>query len=341
MLKLQIKLIEGGIAVKKPVKIIIGLFVLIFISVFLILRVNRDGGNAKIIGIIQLVEHDALDSARNGFVDGLSEAGYTDGENIKIDYQNAQGDQSNCNLIVSKFIKSKSDLILAIATQAAQAAGNATKTIPILVTAVTDPAAAGLVKSNHLPQTNITGTSDLSPVEKQIELIIKLKPGVKKLGILYSSGEANSKYQGDIACLEAQKLGIETQVFTFSQASELQQITETMVQRVDAIYTPTDNLVASGMPIISQVATKNGVPVVCGETNVVSKGSVGTYGMDYYELGKLTAKQAIEILENKNTPQNMPIMYLKDTKLVLNNDIIKKLNIIVPQETAIAAEFIN
>ena len=146
------------------------------------------------IGVNQLVRHAALDASYQGFVDALKEAGYIDGENIKIDYQIAQNDQSTLNTIATKLVNDGSDLILAIATPSAQAVANATKDIPILVTAVTDPAGSGLVESNEVPGGNVSGTSDLTPVRQQIELITKLVPNAKKIAILYSSSESNSKF---------------------------------------------------------------------------------------------------------------------------------------------------
>ena len=293
------------------------------------------------IGVLQLVEHDALDEARKGFVDGLAEYGLVDGENISIDYENAQGEQSNCCLLTNKLINKKSDLILSIATPAAQALANATKDIPILITAITSPQAAGLVETNEKPNTNVTGTSDLAPVKKQIGLIKDLMPSAKKIGILFCSNEANSEYQAGLAVSEIEKLGLQSQIFTVSQSSEVAQVVQSMVGNVDAIYTPTDNMMASTMPTISSIATAAGIPIVCGETNVVHKGAIGTYGMDYYKLGKLTAHQAFEILVNHKKPQDMPIEYLEQNDLTLNSDIIEALHIKVPEKLSNIAQFVK
>ena len=179
---------------------------------------------AKKIGVCQLVTHDALDASYQGFVDGLKDAGYVDGENITIDYQNAQGDQSNCNTIATKLVNENCDLILAIATNAAQSCANATKDIPILVTAVTDPADAGVVESNEVPGGNVSGTSDLTPVKKQMELLVKLIPDAKKIAILYCSSETNSQVQANMAKDEAEALGLETQFATVSASNEIEQL---------------------------------------------------------------------------------------------------------------------
>lgn len=302
--------------------------------------IGVNSGKIK-IGILQLVEHDALDQARKGFVDGLEELGLVDGKNIEIDYENAQGEQSNCCLLSNKLINKKSDLILAIATPAAQAIANATKNIPILVTAITSPESAGLVESNEKPNSNVSGTSDLAPVKKQIALIKNLKPSVEKIGILFCSNEANSEYQANLAVKEIEKLGLKSQIFTVSQSSEVAQVVQSMVSSVDAIYTPTDNMMASTMPTISSIATAQNIPVVCGETNVVGKGAIGTYGMDYYKLGKLAARQAFEILINGKDPKNMPIEYLQDNELTLNSDVIDALGIKIPDNLKNISQFVK
>ncbi|MDQ5984281.1 MAG: ABC transporter substrate-binding protein [Eubacteriales bacterium SKADARSKE-1] len=278
---------------------------------------NKNGEKTLKIGILQFVEHEALDASRKGFIDGLKELGF-DG---KFDYKNAQGDQANCTLIANQFASEDVDLILAIATPAAQSVAAVTSEIPILATAITNFEETGLT------QQNLTGTSDLAPIAKQIGLIKQLKPEAQKVGILFSSNEANSKYQAEIAVKEAEKVGLTSQIFTFSQVTEIQQVVESMLGKVDAIYTPTDNMVASNMELISKTALQGNIPVICGEVNLISKGAAGTFGMDYYELGKLTAKQAFEILESRNKPENMPIQYLENVKLALNPKIIKKLNL--------------
>ena len=187
------------------------------------------------IGVVQLVEHAALDASYKGFVDGLAEAGLVDGQNIKIDYQNAQGEQANCVTIAQKLVNDRSDLILAIATPAAQAVANLTRNIPILVTAVTDPASAQLVKSNEMPGTNVSGTSDLTPVEAQIKLAKQMVPNLKTIGFLYCSSEQNSKFQIDIAKKVCDELGIAYVDATVSNSNEIQQVTQSLVGKVDAI----------------------------------------------------------------------------------------------------------
>jgi len=267
-------------------------------------------------------------------VDALKEAGYVDGENLTIDYQVAQGDASNANTIATKLVNDNNDLILAIATPSGQAVANATKDIPILVTAVTDPEASGLVSSNEAPGGNLSGTSDLTPVKEQMELLMKLLPGAKTVAILYSSSESNSKIQAEMAVEAATALGLETVDATVSNTNEIQQVVESLVGKVDVIYAPTDNMIASAMPTVSQVANGNNIPVICGEAGMVEAGGLATYGIDYYELGVLTGKQAVRILEGTATTAEMPIEYLSADQctLTINEEVASQLGIEIPDD---------
>ena len=267
-----------------------------------------------------------------GFVDGLAEAGYVDGQNIKIDYQNAQGEQANCVTIAQKLVNDKDDLILAIATPAAQAVANLTKDIPILVTAVTDPESAKLVKSNAKPDTNVTGTSDLTPVDAQIQLLKKIVPTAKKVGLMYCSSEQNSMFQINIAKASCEKNGLEYVEGSVSNSNEIQQVTQNMVGKVDAIYIPTDNMLAAGMATVAMVANAAKLPVICGESGMVTAGGLATYGINYYELGKQTAKQAVEILKDGKNPADMPIEYLEKCDLSVNEETAKAIGVTIPAD---------
>jgi putative ABC transport system substrate-binding protein len=284
------------------------------------------------VGVIQFVQHDALDQTYEGFRDALEEAGYIDGENIEITLDNAQGDQSNCPLIMSKLVNNNSDLILAIATPAAQAASNATNDIPILVTAVTDPAESGLVASNEAPGGNITGTSDLTPIKEQMELLKELVPEAETVAVLYCSSESNSKIQADIAKEEAEKLGLTVKEATVSSSNEIQQVTQSLVGKVDAIYIPTDNIVAAGMQTVSQITTANKIPVICGEPGMVENGGLATKGINYYKLGRQTGEQAVRILSGEAEPATMPIEYLKEVEFKYNPEILEELGLELPAD---------
>lgn len=295
-----------------------------------------DGGSDKVyhIGVNQLVEHAALDASYQGFVDALKEAGYVDGENLVIDYQVAQGDTANANTIATKLVNDNNDLILAIATPSGQAVANATKDIPVLVTAVTDPQGSGLVTSNEAPGGNVSGTSDLTPVKEQMDLLVQLLPETKKIALLYSSSESNSKIQAEMAEEAATALGLETVDATVSNTNEIQQVVESLIGKVDAIYAPTDNMIASAMPTVAQVANMNNIPVICGESGMVEAGGLATYGIDYYQLGLLTGKQAVKILEGTATTAEMPIEYLSadQCELTINEEVAEQLGIEIPAE---------
>lgn len=292
------------------------------------------------IGVSQLVTHDALDASYKGFVDGLSEAGYVDGKNIKIDYQNASGDQSNCTTIAQKLVTDGNDLILAIATNAAQACANATSEIPILITAVTDPEATGLVESNEVPGGNVSGTSDLTPVAEQMKLLKRILPDANKVAILYCSSEVNSQIQAEMAVKEAENLGLETVHATVSASTEIQQVVESLIGKVDAIYAPTDNMIASGMATVAMIANENNLPVIVGEEGMLSEGGLATYGISYYELGKQTAAQAVKIIEDKAKIESLPIEYINadKVKIKINEEVASQLGIVFPDEVLAEAK---
>ena len=261
-----------------------------------------DGKTYK-IGVLQLVQHAALDKANEGFVKALDDSGIS----YEIDQQNASGEQSACQTISEKFVNDGDDLIYAIATPAAQAASAATTTIPIVLSAVTDPAESGLVASNDAPGGNVTGTSDLTPVAEQIDLLQQLLPDAKTVGILFCTAESNSEIQAQMARDACDKAGLAHADYTVSSSNEIQTVVESMVGKVDVIYAPTDNTIAA-------VATDNKIPVICGEENMVNEGGLATYGIDYYQLGYMAGEQAVEILKDGKNPGDIPIGYLSADK---------------------------
>jgi putative ABC transport system substrate-binding protein len=283
------------------------------------------------IGISQLVEHPALDSTREGFIEALKEAGYEDGKNIKIDFQNAQNDITNAQTIARKFVDEKVDMILAIATPAAQAAANVTKDIPILITAVTDPVSAGLAESLEKPGGNVTGTTDMNPVAEQIKLIKDLVPNAKKVGILYNAGEINSKVQVDIAKQAAAEYGLTIVEATVSNSNEVSQATQSLMGRVDAIYVPTDNTIVSSIGAVIKVANDHKIPVIGSERGQVEAGAIATKGIDYKELGKQTGRIAVEIIKGKK-PQDIPIEGAKVVTLIINQKAAETIGLTIPKD---------
>lgn len=277
------------------------------------------------IGVIQLTEHAALDAANEGFVAALNDSGIQ----YEIDQQNAQNDQSACQTIASKLVADGNDLILAIATPAAQAAAAETTEIPIIGTAITDFADAGLVNDNAAPGTNVTGTSDLTPVKEQIDLLKKLLPEAKTVGILYCSAESNSEFQADLAKSACEDAGLAYEVFTVASSNEIQTVVESMVGKVDVIYAPTDNTIAAGMSTVAMVANDNNLPTICGEVGMVEAGGLATYGIDYYQLGYLAGQQAVAILKGEAQVSETPIGYLaaEQCELSTNEETAAALNI--------------
>ena len=284
------------------------------------------------VGVIQLVQHPALDAANKGFIDGLKSKGFEEGKNVTFDQQNAQGDQSNLQTIAQRFVSNKDDLVCAIATPAAQTMANATKDIPIVGTAITDYKVAKLVKDSSKPGTNVTGTTDMNPVEAQIDLLVKIMPKAKTVGFIYNSSEVNSQLQIDLAKKAAAARGLATVEATVSSVNDIQQAAQSLMGKVDALYIPTDNVMASAMPNLIKITDEAKVPVFCAEAGMLKADGVATLGIDYYKLGFQTGEMAADILSGKSKPQDMAIQSQKTFTVTLNEEAIKKLGLTIPDD---------
>ena len=304
-------------------------------------QAGSSSGKTYKIGVVQLVEHNALDAANKGFVDGLKERGYEQGKNVEFDQQNAQADQSNLQNIAQRFVSGKMDLICAIATPAAQTVANATKDIPIVGTAITDYVGAKLAASNEKPGGNITGTSDMNPIKEQIDLLLKIKPDAKTIGTIYCSSEVNSEVQIKAMQEYAESKGLTVKVATISTVNALQQAAQSLVGSVDAFYEPTDNIVASAMPTLVAITDAAKKPIVCGEPNMVKAGGLITYGIDYYKLGMQSGEMAADILDGKSKPATMPIQMAKELKVFINKKDVTTLGIKIPDDIAKNAEMVE
>jgi len=289
------------------------------------------GSKVLKIGIVQIVEHPSLNTIRETFIAQLAEKGFKNGENIKIDYQNAQGEQTNLKTICQKFVADKSDLIVAIATPSALAAAGETSNIPVLFSACTDPIGSGLVKSLENPGGNVTGTSDAVSAEKIMELAKRITPGIKKIGALYNSSETNSISVINNLKEYAAKNGLEVIEGTVTNSSEVQQVTQSLAGQVDAIFSPIDNTIASAMPVVAQVAESAKKPVYVGADSMVQDGGLATYGINYTVLGQETANMAVEILNGKK-PGEIPVKTIKDVEIYVNNDTAKAIGITIPAD---------
>ena len=283
-----------------------------------------DGTTYK-IGLLQLVQHDALDKCNEGFIEALDASGIS----YEVDQQNAAGDTPTCTTIAQKFVNDGDDLIFAIATGAAQACAAETEDIPIVLTAVTDPAGSGLVDTNEAPGGNVTGSSDLTPVAKQIELLTQILPEAKSVGILYCSAESNSEIQAQLAHEACEAAGLTATDYTVATSNDIQTVVESMVGNVDVIYAPTDNVIAAGMPTVAMIANANGLPTIVGEEGMCTAGGLATYTIDYTELGKVAGEMAVKILTEGASPAEMPIEYYPDDKLrlVVNEETAAELGI--------------
>ncbi|MBQ2286973.1 MAG: ABC transporter substrate-binding protein [Acutalibacteraceae bacterium] len=282
------------------------------------------------VGICQLVQHDALDAATKGFKDALTEKL---GDKVTFDEQNAAGEPATCTTIVNQFVSSKVDLIFANATGALQAAVSATDSIPIVGTSITDYATA-LEMSDWNGKTgiNVTGTSDLAPLEDQAKMIKELIPNVKTVGILYCSGEANSKYQATEVAKYLKEMGIESREFTSADSNDLAQVVTSACAAVDAIYIPTDNTMASSTEIINNIAEPAKVPIIAGEEGICKGCGIATLSIDYYSLGKKAGEMAYDILVNGKDPADMEIGFASDLTKKYVKTRCEALGITVPSD---------
>lgn len=277
------------------------------------------------IGILQYVEHESLTAARKGFEKGLAEEGYKDGEDIKIAYENAQGDQANLQSISEKLV-SDNDLVLGIATPAAQSLVTASSDTPILFTAVTDPVSAKLVKTMKTPDGVATGTSDMSPVDEQVKLIQKVLPNAKKVGIMYTTSERNSEVQVEEAEKLFKKADIKVIKKGISSTNDVQDTAKSLMKDVDLIFVPTDNIIASAIPILRDLSKESKVPVVGGSADMVGEGLLFSYGPDYEKLGEQTAKMAVKVLEGEDVSK-LSAQYPEALNVAVNDDMAKALDI--------------
>ncbi|QDX94484.1 ABC transporter substrate-binding protein [Brevibacillus laterosporus] len=284
------------------------------------------------VGIVQIIEHPALDAAKDGFIAKMKANGFEEDKTVKYDLQSAQGNMDTAIQIAKKFAGDKVDLILAIGTPAVQAAAQTTTDIPILFTAVTDPVSAGLVKSMDKPGGNVSGTTDMNPVEEQLSLIKKLKADAKNVGVIYNAGEVNSKVQVDKAKEVAGKLGLTITEAAITNPTEVKQAAESMIGKVDSFYVPTDNMVVASISAVVSVAEAQKIPVVAGEENSVKSGAITTFGIDYSLLGAQTGDMGAKILKGESKVGEMPIESQKEMKLVINKKAAEKMGITLPKD---------
>lgn len=282
------------------------------------------------VAVSQIVEHPALDATRQGLLDGLKAKGYEEGKNLEFDYKTAQGNPAIAVQIARQFVGENPDVLVGIATPTAQALVSATKTIPIVFTAVTDPVGAKLVKQLEQPGKNVTGLSDLSPVEQHVELIKEILPNVKSIGVVYNPGEANAVSLMELLKLSAAKHGIKLVEATALKSADVQSATQAIAEKSDVIYALIDNTVASAIEGMIVAANQAKTPVFGAATSYVERGAIASLGFDYYQIGVQTADYVAAILEGKE-PGSLDVQVAKGSDLVINKTAAEQLGITIPE----------
>lgn len=281
------------------------------------------------VAVSQIVEHPALDAVRKGLAEGLAEAGYREGENLVFQFQTAQGNPAVAAQIARQYVGEKPDVLVGIATPSAQALASATKTIPIVFSAVTDPVGAKLLKSMQAPEGNVTGLSDLSPVGQHVELMAQIVPGLKTIGVVYNPGEANAVSLLELLQKEAKARGYKVAAAAANRTAEVKTAALSAAGKSEILYAITDNTVASAIAALVGAANSAGVPVFGAETSYVDSGAVAAVGFDYYQIGVQTAEYVAAILRGKK-PSELPARVAKGTDIVINPAAAKKLGVSLP-----------
>ncbi|GLT19777.1 ABC transporter substrate-binding protein [Vibrio zhanjiangensis] len=310
----------------KAAKVILGLFVL---GVALVLPISSMAKTAK-VAISQIVEHPALDSVRQGLLDGLKAKGYIEGKNLQFDYKTAQGNPAIAVQIARQYVGEKPDVLVGIATPTAQALVAATRSIPVVFTAVTDPVGAKLVNSMTQPGKNVTGLSDLSPVKQHVALIKEIMPTVSSIGVVFNPGEANAVTLVKLLKENAQAEGINVLEATALKSADVQSATQAIADKSDILYAPTDNTVASAIEGMLVAANQAKTPVFGGATSYVDKGAIVGLGFDYYQVGIQTADYVAAILEGAE-PGTLDVKVANGSDLVVNTEASKTLGVTIPE----------
>lgn len=287
--------------------------------------------NMPYVGLLQLTSHPSLDQISEGTVDALADNGYIPGETMELNFQNAQGDQANLASIATQYMNNNADLMVGVATPAVQALANASEEVPIIMGAVSDPVHAGLVEDLENPGGNITGVSDFSPIEDQINLLLELVPDAENIGILHSSSEENAIIQGEEAAELIAEKDLNPVTMTVANTNDVNQVGAQLATQVDAIWVPNDNVIASAFPSLVETTNAENIPVIPAVDAMVSQGGLATVGINQYSLGYLTGEISAQVLDGKD-PGEIPIQYSEELDLVVNYDQAENLGITVPED---------
>lgn len=281
------------------------------------------------VAVTAIVEHPALDAVRDGVRDGLAEAGYKDGENLQFSYESAQGNPATAAQIARDFAGSEPDVIVPISTPSAQAVAAATRSIPVVFSAVTDPIAAELVKSNEAPGGNVTGVSDLTPVSEHVALVKELVPSATAVGFVYNPGEANSVALLALFRKAAEEEGLTVVEAAANKSADVQAAARSLVGKAQAMYVPTDNTIISALEALVGVAEENDLPLISGDTDSVERGALASVGFNYYQIGKETAAVVLRVLKGEN-PGSIPVTFASGSDLVVNRKAADAMGVVLP-----------
>lgn len=302
---------------------------------------STDDKKIKTVGILQYVSHSSLDQIKKGVIAGLKEEGYTEGDNLKIEFLNGQGDQSKLNSMSQQLLDKKSDVLVGIATPAAKALANATTDTPIIMGAISDPVGSGLVKDLKNPGGNVTGVNNLTPVAQQIDMAKELFPNAKTMGIVYSSSEENSKSQVETAEQNAKTVGYAVKKFAILSSNDLSAVTQQACQESDFLYIPQDNTIASAFQTLISESDKAKTPVFVSVDNMVKEGGIATVGQNQYKLGVETGKMAADVLDGKAKPADTPVNVIDYGDMIINEEKAKELGITIPDSIKEKAEVVK
>lgn len=289
------------------------------------------------VAVTAIVEHPALDAARDGIKEALAEGGFEDGRNLRFIYESAQGNPATAAQIARKFVGESPDVIVPISTPSAQAVVGATKQIPVVFTAVTDPLGAKLVSSLERPGGNVTGMSDLSPIGKHLDLIKEITPNVKTLGVIYNPGEANSLTLLDLLRKEAPARGLAIKEAAAPKSADVLPAAQSLVRNVDAIYVPTDNTVVTALEAIVRVGTQNRLPVYAGDTDSVPRGAIAALGFNYRDVGRQTGRIVLRVLKGEK-PGDIPVQGVEITELHVNPASAGAMGVTIPDAVVARAK---
>ena len=283
------------------------------------------------IGVLQTTSHPSLDQITEGTIQGLAENGYAEGEDVEIEFQNAQGDQNLMNTMAKSLVEGGADLVIGIGTPASQALSNATSDIPVIMGAVSDPVGSGLVDSLENPGGNVTGVMNKAPVEDQLTFLKEILPETQEVGLLYSSGEDNARAEGERAQKAVEALGMNATTYKVSNTNEIQQMVATMADEVDVIYLPTDNTIASAFNTVVSEADRYDIPLIPTVDNMIAQGGLATIGISQTKLGVESGRVAAEVLDGKD-PAEYPVYIVKGGDQLINIQKAEDLGITIPQD---------